>query len=140
MTTTEALLARLLEHPDDWDAFGVYADALEENGQGELAFAYRWMRKNRRRPCRRFRYVSREGWTPAWTPRSVPQAYRWGWWCQGQPAYVYRRELASDEALLPRAVWGCMKAATGHKFFPEFQEAVAGLAEALAIMRTTLEV
>jgi hypothetical protein len=64
-TTTddiEALERALDADPADWDARMVAADAYEEAGDADMAFAMRWMAKNERHPVTRIGF-GWYGWT-----------------------------------------------------------------------------
>jgi hypothetical protein len=39
---TDPLLQAILDAPTAWERYGVYADALAERGEDDLAFAWRW--------------------------------------------------------------------------------------------------
>lgn len=105
MTTSDQLIAALALNPSDSDLYLIVADLLEEEGQEQLARAYRWCGENGKSPHRDICEQSNRGWSwthetlgplPKWNHARLPYnpsstvSYRWF-----SENLCYRRSFAS---------------------------------------------
>lgn len=115
LSTVEALHAHLDLFPDDHDARGILADALDEAGEHELADGYRVLRRLRKTPL----YRNGEFW--AWwycvsSPDEQSNILEGGWWTAWKREVGYDRECFSIDSRRE-----CEDAAA-RAYRPEFEE------------------
>jgi uncharacterized protein (TIGR02996 family) len=129
----DPLLVAILGEPTDWSRYFVYADYLDEQGQGELAHAYRWMASRKLRPHERERYRIRDRSTSNWVDGDrVPDRFRWAWYREGDD-FRWQPVDVPKYAVLPWLTAAAIRCRQ-QKIYAAWSEAVTDLASGLAAM------
>jgi uncharacterized protein (TIGR02996 family) len=130
MSPEDAFLEDIRARPEDRTPKLIFADWLEEHGQPDLAYAYRWMASRGYRPGQRLRRLARKPW--AWWnehtlegPEGVDPADR---------PDIERCPHAVLPVLVFRAIGGELRSGP-HAYYSTYAECVRGLAGALKWLR-----
>ena len=123
-----ALLRNVLNRPEERAPYLVFADWLDEHGEMELGYAYRWMAMHGQRPRHRRRYPG----TRYHRGPAVPEPFSWAWYPSWLATWQRRRHRVPRYAILPQLVYQGMGSYRDSALFGSFEKAVAGLAAALA--------
>jgi len=138
MSDRKALLQAILHAPTDRAPFGIYADWLDENGEHDLAHAYRWMMARGHRPA------VRNG------PR-VRKPFAWLVQTHSDPRFEFSSTYTPpdfgpaefiESSKLPILVFHSIaqnRQYQIHFYFREFEEAVMALARGLKNLRELSE-
>jgi uncharacterized protein (TIGR02996 family) len=126
----DAFVRDIVANPADRTPHLIFADWLEEQGQSDLAFTYRWMAAQGHWPGERKRKLARKPWA---------------WWRPGSGESAMEEEDMRDIRRCPHAVlpWLIYHAVTGSAFtwyvyYPTWEAAVAGLEGGLTRLRAHL--
>ena len=128
MTERDALVRGILAAPTDPAPYVVFADWLEEHGEAELGYVYRWMATHGKRPRHRRRYPG----TRFHRGPAVPGPFSWAWYPSWLATWQRRRHRVPRYAILPQLVYQGMGPYRDCALFGSFEKAVAGLAVSLA--------
>jgi uncharacterized protein (TIGR02996 family) len=128
MNLEDAFIKDILARPADPAVKLIFADWLDENGQPDLGYAYRWMARRGFRPGDRVRPLVRKPWA-WWHPRSLELED------PAERPYVQRCPHAVLPMLVFRALGGAEKFGA-HVWYQTYRECVGALADALRWLRT----
>lgn len=117
----------IADHPEDWSAYLIFGDWLEEQEEEQLSRGYRWLGRNRKSPVRRYR--TRTGLT-------VAGKFQWAW------RLLQPNGQNNHCDFLPHLVFHALpgyRLGKTHIYYGSREQAITHLSEALQALHDVLE-